>query len=384
MSGDIYGRGPGPGSKRSSVRRSVASRGRVMGGGSSKAKQIMKQRRAKQQKQQQKQQQSQIPMSMMEEAFDTGGGSGYEDLSSGYDTGYEEEGIMPGAGLDIDALAEQISEQVVEEGIFAGLDVFGDDSDLEDDTEDFGNIVPKGQPMMPSRISRRMVSSIARKRAMLADEQSDNEPSTKEKKLSRIDDEIQRILDEETGEMQRYMLLEATKRRDSIAYGSIHSTVPVYAPRSHDNELDRYGRLRPVASAPNKFDAWSSTTFVDGFLDEVIHQMNRTPVTRVDADRLKARANLAKQAMQTNERFLHSIGAADRKPLMPVVSTRYGSMAATVPVYAPRYHDADIERYGDDSKPPGTFTESLKMGAGLGLGVIAVVAGVGLAAKALS
>ena len=65
-------------------------------------------------------------------------------------------------------------------------------------------------------------------------------------------------------------------------------------------------------------------------------------------------------------------------------SDSYGSIHSTVPTYAPRHHDSELERYGEDSKPPGTFSESLKMGAGLGLGVLAVVAGVGLVARSLS
>ena len=80
-------------------------------------------------------------------------------------------------------------------------------------------------------------------------------------------------------------------------------------------------------------------------------------------------------------RYLQSQGA-DRRPGHGRAG--YGAIHQTSPVYSPRYGAVDTEHYGEDSKPPGTFTESLKMGAGLGLGLVAVMAGVGLVAKAVS
>ena len=389
MSEDIYGRRGGGGrlgsgsgmSKRSSVRRSVASRGGRLGKGGLKTKKNLMQRM----------QQGRMPISPMAEAFDSGYESGYEDLSSGYEP--TEEGIMPGSGLDIDALAEQVSEQVVQEGIFGALDDELDTEELFGSDIELTNLVPH----IPS-LGKKMAASMARKQATVSAERELN------LEVAEIDAEIDALMDEPSSEIQRQQLLKLLEKRDRVAYRGhdedkfgattidevdrvirlIHSK-----PSTRENlkSLEDYMRLREsmilarvdsVNMTREIFDAWKDLDQASSFLGDTERILNRPgPIT--GSDRSDAIRKVALAVHNINKTRISILkGELDSR------RAQYGGIHHTAPVYSPRYHDSETERYGEDSSKPGTFTESLKMGAGLGLGVLAVVAGVGLVAKAVS
>ena len=383
------GGGAGKFSKRSSVRRIAKSRGRS-GKGS------MQKQRRNQQGLQRGLQGGMPPVSPMAEAFDAGLSSGYEDLSSGYESDYESEegGIMPGSGLDIDALAEQVSEQVVQEGIFAGLD------DDELDTEDiFGDLGPAeyalkihGSPRLSARAARRA----AEKRAHA---QAEN---TRDAKLARIDDEIEEILDGPSGELQIHRLLKAYERRDLIAYSDdldeSFGAVPHHAYQQHHfvgrDQLDRMIEdlmrqrpsrevtkrlvrlmelraalvsrgLRGVDMSKGLFDAWDNLHSSKEILERAQGILRRNPgasLSPSDRSSVQQNIDLAQVGIAKAETFL--LTAETGRPVS------YGAVGP--------------ERYGEDSSKPGTFVESFKMGAGLGLGFVTVVGGIGLIAKAAS
>lgn len=72
----------------------------------------------------------------------------------------------------------------------------------------------------------------------------------------------------------------------------------------------------------------------------------------------------------------------------PMVPAHYGAVPAPM---VPSHYGATpspmvpshLDRYGEDSRRPGTFEESLKIGLGVGLGLTAVMVGVNLVARAM-
>jgi hypothetical protein len=300
--------------------------------------------------------------------------------------------------VDIEAIADQVVADIAQNPAFGGLD--------EDDL--YGTVVPGGYVASPENTNRiqeaKRVAAVRQgviaKSALL---QGLDDPDRVASIFSEGPTDAQRRQAARQRVIDKSYLLQGLENPDladtlfpagdRIDRGSMVAVGPSYG--RTDVRMDRI-----VSLAPQEAGAYPRVTRADLFGNdggepEVDAYGFACPVPTRRKERVGA-LDIVAGVTEPSAVPAEFFGATERRDrrdrqglgygTMGLPSTgphaenlRYGVMG--LPSTAPR--PENVTRYGDDSRAPGTFSDSLLTGLGLGLGIATAFVGVSVLARAL-
>lgn len=272
---------------------------------------------------------------------------------------YSDGGGSGGGGLDLDAIADQVVADIAQNPQFGG--------------EEAG-----GSFLVPSRAITRDV----RNRTA--------EAQRVEAKRKDLVDHSYLLQGLENPDLADTLFPEGDRidRRSMVMAGPSYGRTP-------DVQMDRIVSLAPQERGAYPRVSRADLFGSDGGEPEVDAYGFACPVPARTRDRMGA-LDVVAGVTEPSSIPAEFFGATERRAYRDARGLGYGTMGlpstaprpenlrygtAGLPSTAPR--PENVTRYGDDSQKPGTFSESLLTGLGIGLGVATAFVGVSVLARAL-